>query len=385
MTATVIQASRDTSDQSTETRRVRDVSKMLAYLEPDVAPLVTFMSRLRKKGATDPKIEWFEDEALPRFDTLGASLSSGASTMTVNNFTRFRKDDLVLVNHLEVVLVTTTPTTTSVAIDRAFGDQSAVSASSGQQLRILSPAAEEGATRRDLLSTQKVPRHNFLQIFRDPYGITKTAKATKTFAGKDWDNLQREQLTEHKKSMEVAMLLGQRKEITSGTHPQRATRGISTHITTNVLNVAGDLSENVFDNFLRTGYRYGKKTKVAFCSPIVMQAINGFAKDKLRTMVGKKTYGVTLTRYENAGRIVLLHEHIAMTNDGLNDFDGIAGEAFVIDIADITMRYMNGRLTVHRTNIQDNSADSREDEHLTEAGLEAKRERWHSKLQGVTG
>ena len=385
MAATVIQDARSTQDQDTETRRVRDVSAMLAHLEPDAAPLVTFMARLRKKTTTDPKIEWFEDELLPRFDVLGASLTAAATEMTVTNYKYFRKDDYVRVNKKEVIRVTTTPTSTTVAIARAKGEESAVSAGNGTQLHILSNANQEGATRRSLLSTQKAPKFNYTQIFRDPFGMTKTAMATKTFAGQDWTQLQSEQLVEHKKGMEQAFLLGQRHEDTSGTNPQRTTRGISRFITTNVVNVAGSLTEDTFDDFLRRAYRYGKKTKILMASPVVIMAVNGFAKDKLQTVVGAKTYGVTLSRYENAGRNVMILEHNLMTNDDLNDFTGIAGEGYLLDIEDIMLRYIGGRLTVHKSNIQANDADAREDEHLTEAGLEAKQERKHGKLTGVTG
>ena len=95
---TLITAVRGTDTFSDETRRARDVSPALQQLEPDAGPLITLMSKLRSRAATDPKFEWFEDQLLPRFDTLGADLTAAATTMTVTNYKFFRKGDLVRVN-----------------------------------------------------------------------------------------------------------------------------------------------------------------------------------------------------------------------------------------------------------------------------------------------
>ena len=58
--------------------------------------------------------------------------------MTVTNYKYFRKDDYVKVNKKEIVCVTATPTSTTVAIARAKGEESAVAAGNGTQLHILS-------------------------------------------------------------------------------------------------------------------------------------------------------------------------------------------------------------------------------------------------------
>ena len=385
MPPTLVAGQRSTGTLNTETRRVRDVTPALSQLEPDAGPLTTLLTKLRKKAVTDPKIEWFEDQLLPRFSTLTATLATGDATMTVNDPTYFRKGDIVRVNKSENVLVTATPTANPVSITRAFGEVAAAAAAVGNQLHILSNAVMEGDTGRSVLSTQRVPQYNYCQIVRDPWGLTGTAAETNTFAGKDWDEESSKQLIEHKKHLEYMFILGQRKELTTGTNPQRASRGIERFITTNVTDIGGTLTEALLDNFLRTAFRYGRKQKLGFMAPIVAQAINGFAKEKLKTVVGASSYGITLTRYENAGRVVLLHEHNLMSNFDLNDFSGIGGEMLLLDIEDIMARYVKGRFTVHRTNIQANDSDSRQDEYLSEVGLEAHQELKHGKLSGVTG
>lgn len=385
MPPTVIQGVRDTAQLSTETRRKRDVTPALSQLEPDAGPLTTLLTKLRKRGATDPKIEWFEDELLPRFDVLAGALGAGDATMTVTNYKFFRKGDLVRVNKDEIVLVTATPSNATVAISRGRGEVAAKAAANGTQLHILSNTNEEGASGRSILSTQRVPVYNYLQIIRDPWGVTNTQKATEQFAGQDWTEEAKKQLIEHKKHIELAFLLGQRYEDTTGTNPKRMTRGVEQFITTNVTAVNGDLTEDLLDNAMRGGFRYGRKTKVALCAPIAIQAINGFAKSRIRLVDKVKSYGITLSNYEMAGRNLMLVEHNLMTNDNLNDFSGIAGKMLVVDIEDVTARYLNGRFTVHNENIQANDVDGRQDEYLSEVGLELHQERMHMEVTGIQG
>ena len=383
MSATVVQGVRGTAILDTETRRRRDVTPLMAELEPDAGPLLTLLSKLRKRAATDPKFEWFEDELLPRFDTLGGSLTAGASTMTVTNYKYFRKGDLVKVNKKEIVRVTATPTSTTVSISRAFGEQTALSASSGDQLHILSNAQAEGASLPSQVSTQKVPVFNYTQIFRRVWGVTKTQDATDQFAGQDRPALRKANMIEHKKDIEQAILFGERKEDTSTeTHPVRSTRGAIKFITTNVKNVA-TLTEQEWEDFLRICFRYGSKEKVVLCSPKLIQVINGFARAKLQTMSGQESYGITMTRYQNAGRKVMLVEHHLFTNDALSDLTGIAGYGLLLDIGDMELRYLKGRQTVVTENVQTPGDDQVLDEVLSEVGLEMRQERKHGLLTGV--
>lgn len=381
---TVVQNQRDTAVLGTETRRSRDVTPALSLLEPDAGPLTTILTKLRKRGAVDPKIEWFEDQLLPRFDILGAAVTDTVgTTITVTNYKYFRKGDLVRVNKAEIMRVTTTPSSTSVAVKRGVGETAAATAANGSQLHILSNSNQEGAAVRSILSTQRAPVYNYLQIIRDPWGVTNTAKLTATFAGMDWTEEAQKQLIEHKKHIEYAYILGQRYEDTSGTNPERTTRGIRAFLSSNVKAINGALTESLLDDFLRTAFRYGAKTKLFFAAPIVMQAINGFAKPKLRLVPSDKSYGITLTQYENAGRVILLHEHVLMTNSDLNDFTGIGGEGILVDPEDVVARYLNGRFTLHNENIQSPDADARIDEYLSETGLELRQEAKHGLMTGV--
>lgn len=385
--ATVVQGVRDVQTVGNETRRSRDVWPSLLQLEPDAGPITTITMKTRKKSATDPRIEWFEDQLLPRFDSLTAILQVGDVAFSTANPTFYRAGDLVRVNQNEIVLVTATPAAgaATVAITRAYGEIAAAQAAQTSQLHIIGNTNQEGAGARSLLTTVRVPQFNYCQIIRDPFALTKTAKVTKTFAGQDWSEEQMKQLIEHKKHIELSFIMGQRKEDTTGLHPQRTTRGLERSIQSFVLDAGGPLSEAVFDGFNRTAFRYGKKTKLFIYAPIIAQALDGFAKGKMRIIDKEKSYGLSLSSYETSHGTLLLHKHEQMINLDLNDFTGIGGEGLVLDIDDVMMRYMEGRMAIHNENIQANDADLREDEYLSEVGLELHLEARHAKVMNVTG
>ena len=96
MPPSLVSTARGTGVLTTETRRTRDVSPLIAQLEGDAGPLVTLLMRLKSKATTDPKFEWFEDELLPRFDVLGSTeLSAAATSMIVTHYQYFRAGDIV--------------------------------------------------------------------------------------------------------------------------------------------------------------------------------------------------------------------------------------------------------------------------------------------------
>lgn len=371
---------------STATQLGRDVFPSIVMLEDGSSGFLQLLMKLRKKDATQAKIEWFENELLPRFDTLGASLSSSATSMTVTAYTRFRANDIVQVNDGELVRVTATPSTTTVSISRAVGETAAAAVDSGARLRILQPAMAEGSSSRALLSTQRSPQYNYLGIIRTPFGYTETARWSQTLGEPDkMASEAANALLEHKKDIEGMILFGERALDESGTHPRRMSRGLFKAISTNSLNANGPLTESVFDTWLMKLRRYGKKEKVAFLSPIICNAINGFAKDKLRKVDASKSYGLSITRYENAGGAVNIVEHNLLTNDSLSDYTGWGGAGVAVDLEDIILRTAPGRFARHIENIQTKGDDLRTDEYLSECGLECHQERFHGEIMGVTG
>jgi len=380
----MVTTARGTGVLATETRRTRDVSPLIAQLEGDAGPLVTLLMRLRSKSSTDPKFEWFEDELLPRFDVLAGVLAAGDATMKVTNYKYFRAGDIVRVNKGEKVRVTTTPTTVDVAIARSIGSTAAAGAAVGDQLHIIGNSNAENGSGRSLLSTIRQAKYNYCQIFKHPFGYSATAMATNQFGQKDPEAEKAKQLIEHKKDLELSFILGEASEDLTGEQPQRTTGGIEEFISTNVQDMGGAMTEAEFNDFMRRVFRYGSNERVGILSPLLSTVFSNLAAGKLQTRNDDKTYGITLSRYQSAGRVIELVEHKLLNNDDLTDLSGIAGWGLFLDIADLQIRYMNGRFTILKENIQANDVDGRQDQYLSEVGLELQLEKKHGMATGVT-
>src|SRR5205807_4299077 len=73
-----------------------DIGKEISLLEPDVQPLAVFSRAANKERTVATKFKWLEDEAKPRFDTVGAQVLVGAGVATVSNGGFYQQWDQVL-------------------------------------------------------------------------------------------------------------------------------------------------------------------------------------------------------------------------------------------------------------------------------------------------
>ena len=380
-----VQGNRGTGQLGTESRAVRDVSPAMRMLQPSEGPLTSIMMKLNAKPADNADFEWYEDDLVPHFDTLGGALTTGATTMTVTNYKRFRLGHLVKINRREIVRVTATPSSTTVSIQRAFGTTAALAASSADQLHIIGTAFEEGSAKAAIITTTKVQKTNYAEIFKTAWGVTNTNKHTKQYGGSDAVKEKANKLLEHKRDIEFALWHGEaKKDTTTGTHPIRETKGILSFISTNAVDAGGELTEEEWEDWLRRCFRFGSDEKMVFCAPKVIGVVNSFARGKLQTVSGDQKYGVSITRYENAGRKVLLVENKQFSNESLSDLDGIAGMAVCLDMGDLALRYMRGKIVGEQLDIETPGDDLEQGQYVSELGLEMSLEKKHGILTGVT-
>lgn len=348
-----------------QARRVIDVRKKIDVLEPDSAPLLQLTRKMEKKVAINPKFSWLEEESLVKSDQInnGAGYTSGATSIVVDNGSRFRAGDVV--KHLtsgEQMLVTAVSTNT-LTVTRGWGVTAAAAFTDNDYVLIVGNANKEHATKRAQKIGDQVERVNYTQIFRTPFGISRTAMNSEMNGGNDKKQIRMMQLIEHDKEIERGFWFGEPKEDTS-TDPIRATGGADYWIATNAQNMGLTMTELEFGTFLRTGFRYGGKTKYLFTAPIGVQAIEYWAKQKLQILPKEKTYGLSIAQYLSPFGVV----NIVLSNL-FAETTLFGGYMYLIDIEGLEYRYLENSDTKLKTNIQDPSADGEEDEFLTEAGL----------------
>ena len=220
-------------------------------------------------------------------------------------------------------------------------------------------------------------------------GVTGTEMASQLYGqySNDRVRLQHKYGLEHERQIEATFFYGARKEdTTTAGAPKRWAGGAIEFIQTNVYPNAGVLTRANFENlFLRKSFRFGSDRKVLFASPLVMQAIDGFAwnggtSSTMRVIENAPAaeYGVAVKTYVCSQGIVdiVMKRH---WNDNLNT----GGTAFLLDLDAIKMATLRDtKLLLER---QANDADKIEDEYLSEVSLIFEHERRHGLMTGVTG
>jgi hypothetical protein len=365
-----------------QSQRVIDMDDRIAELEPNSAPLVVLLKKLSRKQAIAPTVEWLEQVLMPRYDVTSAAATNVATTIVVVNAQFFRVGDVIRDTATGEAMEVTAVAAPNLTVTRGIGATAAAAVGSGDELFIVANVNVEGASLRTIKTTQLNNLSNFCQIVRTPIGLTGTEAATKLYGGPDRDRLQAAGGIEHMRDWEHVCFFGAKKldQLTTGA-PKRFAGGLIEYILTNVTASVGTLTEAAFITFLRAGFRYGSERKVLYASPLVVAAIEGFARNNIRVSGSDDhadTYGIQMRSYMSGQGIV----DIVMER-AWNDSTNYRGYAFLVDMDAIEWHYL--RDTKLLENRQANDADKIEDEYLTEACPVVHNEQRHAILKGVTG
>jgi hypothetical protein len=219
--------------------------------------------------------------------------------------------------------------------------------------------------------------------------VSATAEATDVYGSGDVEYEIAKGIIEHAKSIEYLNILGEYKQDTSNYVNVGQPRGVLSFIQTNVKDAGTDhtLTEEEFEEFVRVTFRYGNKTKLLFGSSKFCQVITGFAREKLRVAPDSALkYGVTLTQYMYAGKTLLIAEHPMLENADPSDLSGLMGTGIILDIGDLSYRYMKGRYMSKsqvKPEADTNLLDGTVGQILTEGGLQLEQEKKHGVMTGV--
>ncbi|MFD7521435.1 SU10 major capsid protein [Paenibacillus chitinolyticus] len=363
-----------------------DMSNDIALLQPSETPFLSFLKIAKRntETANSFKFEWMEDDLSPVWDAinLAAGYANNVTALVVDNADIFRAGDTVKVPRTgEVMLVTATNNgTQTLTVVRGYGVTTAAALLDNDPLLIIGNANMEGSGAREIRSTKEVPKFNYTQIFKTPFGVTNTQQATKMYGTKDLSYQQMKAGVEHKIQIARSMILGERKEDFSGSDPRRTTGGLLSFLTKNNYDAAGQLTKSEFDNnFAEVIFKYGSKNKLMISSARLISVINEWAFGKLQINQEAAKFGLKIFEYVTPfGTLNLVNEQYILEGPVYG------GYGIIIDPENVKYRPLAGRDTKLETNIQANDADKRVDQYLTEAGLEVRSPETHGVLTGVT-
>lgn len=369
-------------------QRVIDMSEKISLLEPDAAPLTTFLQKLNKKDCFSSKVEWLSDELKPRLTALAATAASADTTigLTAGTGQYFRAGDVLRIATTGENVAVTAMATDTAGVVRAIGSVAAATAASGVDVVLVGNASQQGATIGTLKQTKLTANYNYTQIQRNPFGSTNTEAVSENYGGPELKRERGKKLLEHKVEMEHTAWFGRRHLITSGTQPQGFCGGFSDYVTTNITSAGSNaLTQTGFETFLRTGFRYGSRNKVLFCSPLIMSGLSSFPQGRLAPpSPDVNKWGVHVRKYESGAGDQVDIINLREFQDYQTALTQFGGWAFLVDMNDVRMRPLRTRDTRYMENLQAPDEDSEKHEFRTEWSIEIGNEKNHAILKAVT-
>ena len=192
------------------------------------APLFGLTSLLKDETASNIEHGYFTKTMVFPSATMSTTALVGDTTLTVSAYTDIVPGDLLLNERTsEIVLVTATPTTTSLTVQRAVGTTAAAAVNNGDLWRTVGNAFEEGSVRPSAVSIVAVRYVNNTQIFRNSWAVTKTAAAIPQIAGAGHVSESKQDCAAmHAMAIEKALFFGQKFMGTRNGQPFHTMEGI---------------------------------------------------------------------------------------------------------------------------------------------------------------
>jgi hypothetical protein len=357
--------------------------------------LFGLMSRLKTEEAENSEFNWFErdptrreiyanaNDATPpaaqdEADTIVFSETSGAG----NAFPYLAAGHVLRNDRTgEHVLVTATPTTNTVAVNRAIDTTDATTLLTytivtGDVWSIITLGKFEGDTPTQASYEEPTILTNYVQTYNAVVELTNAFKGNKLRTDQDGPLRDRrlQALEKVAKDIELSLFLGVKRRILASSKYQYFTGGLKQSIDVgapnNALNGGGSagIDLDTFNGWLQNFLTVGSDAKLAFCGPAAYATISNFANQAVngfRIMNQETVFGMNITVINTPyGEIDLamhpLFKEITQFSDWM----------FVVDLAHLVQKTMEPLFL--ESNIQTPGQDSYKEQYRAKLGLKLK-------------
>lgn len=373
---------------ASEARVVIDMDEDIFLLEPAATPFFQILGKLPKKKATSYKVEWMEDSYGSIWDAVnnGAGYNSTATSIVVDDGTKFIADDLVLVYRTGEVIFVRSVSTNTLTVVRGYEDTPPTNNAAlldNDKLIIMGQAKEEGWTPAAMKRKALGMHYNYVQFFSKFIHCKECTENVRLYGGSERRRLLNKKGVEIKRDIENGLMMGRRALDTTSAaatsdHLRGTMGGLEYFVTSNVMTPAnGELSESYFDDtVMETMFEYGSMEKWLFSGSKILAFLTAVAKKRWAPPQVDGAYGVRVETYYINGCTVHCVRHPLLISS-------YAGHGFFIDVENVIMRDMeNMKLNA---NVQSKKSHTVEDEYFSELSVEIKGEKTHGIIKGVTG
>lgn len=395
-----IQGLRATDDFTQYRERPENWRMGLLMLEPNgTAPLYALTSMMKSEGSDDPTFNWFEEE-LPTYRVaLNEDLDTTETAITlVSGATYFKAGDVLRVEETEeLLMVTANPTIdTEITVSRGFGGSTAAAvtfATDNPYLLLIGSAYEEGSSAPEGRTFSPTEHYNYLQIFRDTFEVTNTARETKYRTGDTVKEDKRRTLTRHSMGIERSLFFGRRSLTIVNGKPRRTTNGIFAQIPSeNQFAPASGTTASMaeMEEWLRQTFLFGSNEKMGFAGNRAMLGFQQMVRKNSAYQLApmSKEYGMNVVRFTTPFGTLVLKTHPQFnqaTSPNALGYTALDTWCAILDMTYIKWRYLNGRDTKYEPELQENGVDGLKSGYITEGGLMLSHPKTCAVIKGLAG
>jgi len=338
------------SDKNIQGTRKGDfASAVLQYDPTGSAPLLALSSGMPSQGAADTIITWFEENRITGRVNITTDIALTTSG-TVDDASAVVAGQIYIVEANGEYLYVESVSGAVITFSRGFGGTTPVDVDgSGTPVPIqrIGNAHEEGSGKPTSFANVGSPIFNYMEIFRNSWDATGTAKAVEFLTGDVVAKNKRDASTFHAEDIERSLLWGKKAIGVQNGKPFRSMDGIITQITARQTVSGAVTSESTntkwsdLDAFLQAVFSNNIKGKpnerIAFCDNQVLSVIGRIAvlNSVIDLATGDTEFGLKITKWITPYGTITL-----MTHPLMNEMQAFRGALYVLHPGAIQTRYL---------------------------------------------
>lgn len=289
---------------SDTTPHKRVITDVISLIDPADTPAIDALGGLdgasgkfrfvNEKGKV---MEWLEDNLGPLADSLSASITSTAVTITVADGSVFQPGHVILIDAEQCWVSAANISTNVLTVTRDFGGTQASHAASAE-VHIIGMARLEGAESDPIAFTDRYTGSNFTQILHKEIKVTRTHQMIAQYGISDEMAYQGDKVVpELVRLLERHFYYNAAAGAGSASTP-RHMGGIQAFITNNKVSGAS-LAQSQFENAVKAAFEDGGNGPwFAFCSPNNYQKVKNFYDNSVYLQIERTetTVGMRITK-----------------------------------------------------------------------------------------
>jgi hypothetical protein len=375
---------RSTADYANNVVQWDWADTVLAYDMYGELPLTALMSRAKTTPVDSFRKHWFDEDYDARvlvLNALAAASTSGVvQNITVSQGAFYAPATMILHSPVtgEHLRVTTDPTNaTVISVYRGFGlafGTPVAAIPNGSPLTLVGTAAEEGSNIPTPVNTNPFELVNYTQIFKTPYTITGTDKATEHRNGDPWVEASAKAAIRHHKDIEFASFFGVRSNGQgTGGKPLHTMGGLDFFIKSNRQDFGGTGTLEQLEDFTTEVARFGNRDIFTMCGDQFITALNRLIRGQTNYTVQApfKLWGYDVNTLVIPNGVTLR----CITHPMLNGHSHYRNSAWMLHMPDLMRHPLRGRDTQVMPDVLANGTDGEGECLQTEMTLSLRREK----------